>query len=343
MQDLEHILHQTGSLWEDVRGKSVFLTGGTGFVGTWLVESLLWANDRLGLDINAVMLTRDAARFRLRAPHIVEHPQVRLLQGDASDFPFPEGEFTFVIHAATGHYHEPDTDHPLAAFDDDVNGTRHVLEFARAHGARRFLFTSSGAVYGQQPPEMNHIGEQYAGAPATTDPGAGYGQAKRVSEFMSCMFGRVYGFDVLIGRLFAFAGPLLPLHLNFAIGNFIRDALGGGPLRVAGDGTPYRSYLYAADLAVWLWTILLRGKTAHPYNVGSPHALTIAELARMVVRTVAPGISIEIAGHAAPGSLPSRYVPCTLRAQEELGLRPQIAVEEGIRRMAAWYRQKPSE
>jgi dTDP-glucose 4,6-dehydratase len=136
---------------------------------------------------------------------------------------------------------------------------------------------------------------------------------------------------------------LLPLHLNFAIGNFIRDALGGGPLRVAGDGTPYRSYLYAADLAVWLWTILLRGKTAHPYNVGSPHALTIAELARMVVRTVAPGISIEIAGHAAPGSLPSRYVPCTLRAQEELGLRPQIAVEEGIRRMAAWYRQKPSE
>jgi dTDP-glucose 4,6-dehydratase len=115
MQDLEHILHQTGSLWEDVRGKSVFLTGVTGFVRTWLVESLLWANDRLGLDINAVMLTRDAARFRLRAPHIVEHPQVRLLQGDASDFPFPEGEFTFVIHAATGHYHEPDTDHPLAA------------------------------------------------------------------------------------------------------------------------------------------------------------------------------------------------------------------------------------
>jgi len=221
-----------------------------------------------------------------------------------------------------------------------VDGTQRVLEFARRHGTRRLLFTSSGAVYGKQPSEMTHIAEDYPGAPSTVDAGSAYGQAKRVSEFMSTMYGRTYGFDATIARLFAFVGPLLPLDANYAVGNFVRDVLGGGPVRVAGDGTPYRSYLYAADLAIWLWTILLRGRAAHPYNVGSPHDLTIADLARTVVRATAPGTGIEIARPTDAGAPPLRYVPRTTRAEEELGLRSLIPVEEGIRRMAEWYRTR---
>ena len=83
---------------------------------------------------------------------------------------------------------------------------------------------------------MTHIAEDYAGAPSTVDTGSAYGQAKRVSEFMSTMYGRTYGFDAIIARLFAFVGPLLPLDANYAVGNFVRDVLGGGPVRIAGDG-----------------------------------------------------------------------------------------------------------
>ena len=339
-QDLDHILSHTRGLWEDLRGRSLFLTGGTGFVGTWLLESLLWANDKLDLRVSVVALTRNPERFREMVPHLAGHPAVRLLGGNVVGFDYPEGQYPFVIHAATEPSIEPDTKHPLGAFNSDVDGTRRVLEFACTHGARRLLFTSSGAVYGKQPSQMTHIPEDYAGAPSTTDTGSAYGQAKRVSEFMCAMYGHVYGFDATIARLFTFVGPLLPLDAHYAVGNFIRDALRGGPERIAGDGTPYRSYLYAADLAIWLWTILFRGKAAYPYNVGSPNDLTIADLARTVVRVTAPRTGIEIVRQPTPGAPPLRYIPRTERAHQELGLSPMIPPEEGIHRTAEWHRTR---
>jgi dTDP-glucose 4,6-dehydratase len=164
------------------------------------------------------------------------------------------------------------------------------------------------------------------------DAASAYGQSKRVSEWLCAVYARQYGFDALIARLFAFVGPHLPLDANYAVGNFIRDVLAGGPVRIAGDGTPYRSYLYAADLAIWLWTILIKGETLRPYNVGSGQALTIAELARTVVDATIPETPIEITQKTVPGAPPLRYVPCVTRAEQELGLRPWISLTEGIRR-----------
>ncbi len=280
--DLDHALTHVGDGWRSLAGARLFITGGTGFVGKWLLESLLWANDQRDLGVSATVLTRDPDRFVAESPHLARHSAVALLKGKVDSFDFPAGDFPFVIHAATERYFEADAERPLSTFDLDVEGTRRVLEFARTHGGRRLLFTSSGAVYGTQPPSLTHIPEDYTGAPLTTTPGSAYGQAKRASEFLCTMYARQYGFAALITRLFAFVGPHLPLNRNFAAGNFIRDALAGGPIHVHGDGTPHRSYLYAADLAVWLWTILLRGESTRPYNVGSGQPVSIAELAQAV-------------------------------------------------------------
>ena len=101
--------------------------------------------------------------------------------------------------------------------------------------------------------------------------------------------------------------------------------MAGGPVQIDGDGTPYRSYLYAADLAIWLWTLLIRGERGTAYNVGSSDEVTIRDLAHRVVEVAAPGAEIRIARQPVPGAPAERYVPATERAAG-LGLRPWISL-----------------
>jgi len=341
-EDLDHVLRHTEGIWEPMRDQNVFMTGGTGFVGTWLLESLLWASDRLDLDVHVIVLTRDPDRFSAGSPHLADHRGVRLLRGDVVDFVFPRGEFAFVVHAATERIRPPTLDQPLGSFSRDEAGTHRIVEFASSHGTRRMLLTSSGAVYGRQPPELLNVPEDYGAAPSTMNTAATYAHAKRVSEFICAAYGQVHEFDVIIARLFAFVGPLLPFDANYAVGNFIRDALAGGPIRITGDGTPYRSYLYAADLAIWLWTLFFRGQAAFPYNVGSSEALSIAELAQRVMRALGLDVNVELGRHPVPDTPAERYVPHTMRA-EGLGLRSLVPLEEGIRRTARWYQHRDAQ
>ena len=324
--DLDHVVQHAAGAFQSLAGARIFITGGTGFVGTWLIESLL----RADIGTSMVVLTRDADRYYKTNPTVARHPSIQVLEGDVLTFEFPEGEFPYVIHAAT----------PDPSLEADAEGMRHILDFAASHGTRRFLFTSSGAVYGKQPPELTHIPEDYAVEPPVTGEITPYGRAKRASETLCSTYARQYGFEALIARLFAFSGPGLPLDRNFAIGNFVGDVLAGRPIRIKGDGTPYRSYLYAADLATWLWVVLAYGKSCRPYNIGSGDAITIAGLAGIVGGIY--GIPVEIAQVPVAGEPAERYVPSVERARQELGLQPQVALEEGIRRMLAWSKAASS-
>ena len=202
--------------------------------------------------------------------------------GDIRNFEYPEGQFGFILHAATQASKKLNIDEPLTMFETIVNGTWRVLEFARSCNVKKILFTSSGAVYGKQPPNLTHIDETYQGAPIICDTSSAYAEGKHAAELLCTLYAQQYNLDIKIARLFAFVGPYLPLNAHFAIGNFIRDGLRGGPIQVEGDGTTIRSYLYAADMTIWLWTIFLKGKACYPYNIGSENALTIQDLAKQV-------------------------------------------------------------
>lgn len=343
--DLDHILAHTGDIWESLRGESIFVTGGTGFFGRWLLESFAHANEAHGLDARMVVLSRNPARFEQDAPHLSEAAGIRFVTGDVQTFtaenvasqlapPAPE-LYRFVIHAATEASARLNVENPLLMIDTIVRGTRAALEFAVAARAERFLLTSSGAVYGTQPSQMTHVAETYLGGPNCTSGASAYAEAKRVAELLCVAFRQQHRIDPLLARCFAFVGPFLPLDAHFAIGNFIRDALRGEPIRVRGDGSPRRSYLYAADLMIWLWTILVRGTPMRPYNVGSADDFSIAEIAEAVRRVVAPSVDIVIAAPAPPGAQASRYVPDTTRSRNELDLKEHVQLEEAIRRTAA--------
>jgi nucleoside-diphosphate-sugar epimerase len=337
--DLEHIFSQTCGLWEDLRGAHLFVTGGTGFFGCWLLESFVWACDRLKLGADLTVLTRSPEAFQAKAPHLAFHPAIHMVRGDVVSLTIPPGRYSHVIHGATEASAKLSRERPLVMLDTIVQGTRWTLEYARRCGASRFLLISSGAVYGAQPPAILRIPEGLEGGPDSTNLQSVYGEGKRLAELTASLYARTYGLECPIARCFAFVGPHLPLDAHFAIGNFIGDCLEGRAIEIRGDGTPRRSYLYAADLAVWLWTILLRGKSGRAYNVGSEHDLSIAELAATVASAVqAPG-EIQIAQEAVPGAASERYVPDTARARGELGLQQWVSLDEGIRRTAAWHKR----
>ncbi len=339
-EDLDYVLFHTQGLWEELRGQRLFITGGTGFFGAWLLESFAWANDRLGLNAEVVVLTRNLEGFRQKAPHLANHPAISFHQGDVRSFEFPDGAFSHVIHAATDTGAKLQRENPLLMIDTIIQGTRRTLDFARQSGVQKFLLTSSGAVYGKQPPGMTHIPEDYAGAPDTMLPASAYGKAKRVAELLCAIYAQSYGLKTKVARCFAFLGPYLPLEVHFAIGNFIRDGLAGGPIQIKGDGTPYRSYLYAADLAVWLWTILLRGEVCRPYNVGSDREITIRDLAETVAAAFQPKLEVTIANSPVSGAQPERYVPSTRRALCDLNLKPAIGLQDAIQLTISWHQRR---
>jgi nucleoside-diphosphate-sugar epimerase len=337
--ELDHVLARTGDLWEDLRGARVFFTGGTGFFGCWLLETLLWANDHLNLGASAMVLTRNEKAFAWKVPHLATHKAVTLHEGDVRTFTFPDAPFSHVIHAGTDTGPASSAVDRQRVFDTIVDGTRRTLDFARRAGARRFLLTSTGAVYGRQPAGATHVAEDYCGSPDPADPAFAGAEAKRAAEMLCAMYADAR-LTTTIARCFAFIGPYLPLQSHLAAGNFIRDAIRGGPIRVMGDGTAYRSYMYTSDLAIWLWTILLRGRPARPYNVGSEVEISIAELAHATARRFTPEPPVHIAGTATAGALAGRYVPSTLRARTELGLAMTVILEEALMRTVAWHRER---
>jgi dTDP-glucose 4,6-dehydratase len=331
--DIEHILTHTSGVWEELRRGRLFVTGGTGVFGTWLLESLAAADEAYKLGVRTVVLTRDPDAFLRRRPHLKDRSIFDFHAGDVRSFSAPGGPFSHVIHAATTSSAHPERIQGGEMFETIVEGTRRTLAMALAAKARKFLFVSSGAVYGRHPRDQGEIAEEDRGGPDPMDPVSAYDEGKRAAEMLCALAYHEHGLETKVARSFAIVGPLVPLDVHFAVGNFLRDGLAGGPIRVSGDGTPYRSYLHTADLMIWLWTILVAGRPGRAYNVGSDHALTIAELAQKVARLF--GTEAQIARQAVPGQAPQRYVPSIRRAREELGLEVRIDLDEALRRTLA--------
>jgi nucleoside-diphosphate-sugar epimerase len=331
-EDLQHVLEHAAQAWQALRGARIFITGGTGFVGLWLLESIAGANARLDAGIRATVLSRSPASFRAKAAALAAQPCFEWLEGDVRDFEFPAGTWTHVLHAAASSEEASAPDYARRTHDTIVNGTKHLLDFARGCGARDLLYVSSGSVCGPQPSELACLPEDHPGKPDPASRTAAYDEGKLAAERL-CMEAAGDRLATKIARCFALVGPHLPLDAHFAIGNFLRDAANGSPVVVQGDGLPIRTYLYAADLVAWLLTVLVRGRSARVYNVGSDEAISLGELAHRIATL--GGTQAEIRGRATGGRV-GRYIPCIDRARGELGLQVRIGLDEALRRTYRW-------
>ena len=331
-EDLDTVSKHAHRAFESLRDARIFVTGGTGFFGKWLLETFSYANRQLKLNAQLTALSRNPEKLAQELPHLAQDSSIRFLSGDISTFSFPPVEFTHVIHGATSTDPRVLQSSPDEILKTILAGTKRVLDLAKQSKVRRFLFLSSGAVYGKQSPDVANLQEseldlKHPPAATTT-----YAEGKRQAEQLCLTHSK--DFETVSARCFTFIGPHLPLDYEFAAGNFIRDALAGKPIQIQGDGTPLRSYLYMTDLTVALWSLLTHGRTGEAYNVGSETAVSILELAQATAR-VAESLGlktgpIQVAKQPIPWQKSARYVPSTAKIQRELNITQTIPLEPAI-------------
>jgi len=325
------------SVAKHIGDKRIFLTGGTGLFGQWVIALAEWMHrENLAAPRLTVLSRRDVLP---QLPFVTSH------LGTIEGFEFSSGTFDLLIHLATPS--ASDTFNGMTdrdKLDQLYAGTRHVLDFTARHVTGRSLFASSGAVYGgfdfgRQDP----IKENDRTAPLPSFNGIGLGLGKRVAEFLVMDRVRAGDVDAGIARAFSFVGPGLPTDLHYAIGNFVARAVRGEDIRINGDGLPVRSFMHMGDAMWWLFTVLLKGEAGDDFNVGSPEAVTIADLATRVRDVVNPDIAVEVVGasNLSPGNpLNHYYVPDTSKSEAQLGLRLLTNLEDALADYAAFLRSE---
>mgnify|MGYP001075602859 CR=1 FL=1 len=307
------------------KNKKIFLTGGTGFFGKWILESIRHLNVSYELNIDVTILTRSPMCFEQKHPHLAKHSNFRFVKGDFTTFESIESGYDIVIHAAT------DVSIALAASDSDsikeniIDGAKNICKLANNSNCSKILYISSGAVYGTQTCYHGGFTEDTV-LNDTLEQHTSYSLSKLESERE---FLNNSNCDVIIARCFTFLGPYLPLDGNFAAGNFISDLLNGKDIKINGDGSPLRSYLYMADLVIWLLRILSKGQVNEIYNVGSPVPISIKDLARKISGKNSVIMMNDI------NSKNNNYVPCVKKAMNNLNLKEytnlDVAIEKTIK------------
>lgn len=318
-EDLDYVLQNTQKIWTEFKNQKIFITGGTGFFGKWFLESFLWANQKIPLNAQITVLSRNPEKFKNEFPHLGLNKAVEFITGDVESFEFPQGEFKYFIHNSTAdnqaHFKGESQKSKL---DLSTKGTRRVLEFATKANCKKLLLTSSGSAESKNSP---------------------VGQCKVEAENLCLDFAKKSSTEIKIARCFAFIGPYLPLELHFAAGNFIRDALKEAPIVIQGDGTPLRSYMYMSDLMIWLWTILEKGQSQKIYNVGSEIEVSIKDLATKIANQVSKNIEVKVK-KTTTGAQPERYIPRTRETREELDLKETVPLEVAIQKTFNFYKVK---
>jgi dTDP-glucose 4,6-dehydratase len=317
-----------------ISGSRLLLTGGTGFVGKWMLQTAKIAQVNSQSKIDLVIPTR-----RLSAQHVQDAiaigcPNVSWVEGDFLTNAPDLGHLDMIIHAATPASAQLNAKNPAEMLRINVEAMNSVLRYAGNN--QPLLFASSGAIYGTQPQTVSRIPE---GA-VQPNPPAGqlnaYAQGKQIAEQLCRDAGDIGQCSPIIARLFAFGGEYLPRDTHFAIGNFIQNALDRQPIAIQGDGRARRSYLYGADMATWLWSALAHDENEEPLHIGSEHSVSILELAQTVATVSGEVLSyipkITVAKAIDPSEPVHQYVPANLRTRQTLQVAEWASLEDIIRR-----------
>ncbi len=351
VSDLDYISSALQAEFARVAGKRLLIVGGAGFLGYYMVQSVLHWNRHAGAD-NPILLTVYDNYIR-GVPDWLSalrgDPTLELVKHDISQ-PLPENvpDFQYIVHAgsiASPIYYRR---YPIETMDANVNGLRSLLDYAvrqqfSAAPVEGFLFYSSSEIYGDPTPENIPTPETYRGNVSCTGARSCYDESKRYGETLCVFFAQQHSLPIKVARPFNNYGPGLKISDKRVLPDFVRDVLAGRDIVMKSSGTPKRTFCYVADAVIGYYKVLVNGEPGEAYNIGvETPEISMAELADKVV-----ALGRELWGYGGKvvrqidedylADNPERRCPVITKARNGLGYDPQVLVDEGLRRALLWY------
>lgn len=341
-EDVTNIL--SASLpWHQLNKKIILVTGGAGFLASYIVETLL-ALPTIGIQPRKVVcLARNLEKARSRFSHHISNPDLEFLQGDVCDVTGIDGEVDVIIHAASlasPKYYSID---PVGVINANVIGTRNMLNIAKKKKSSHFLFLSSGEIYGQFDSSHQSTKENDMGYLDCMQVRSCYAESKRLGENMCVAYHHQFGLNTIIVRPFHTYGPGMDISDGRVFSDFVSDILNRRDIVLKSDGLSSRPFCYVSDAIVGFFTALLFGAAGQVYNVGNPQQqLSIKELASALV-TEFSELAIKVlfsVRDKSDGYLVSPVLKNTpdIYKITNLGWIPTINVEQGFRRTVDSFR-----
>ncbi len=333
--DCQEVIAPTAPSLDKLKNQLVYITGGSGFVGTWLTEAVTFLNDNYNFNTSLILVSRNVDSFKENMPHLAARKDVSFVSADVKNIFEVPGDVSYVIHAAATPDNRKHASDPLGVMETITRGTSAVIDASvRLNSLKKILNISSGQIYGKQG-DVEAISEHYNGSIDCNTITSVYPEAKRYAETVCCAYWSLFKIPIVTARPFSFIGPYQRLDKPWAINNFIRDALRSSTIRILGNGEPLRSYMYPSDMAHWLLRVLVDGKPSAAYNVGSPEGISLKDLAYKI-KEASHAKSDIIIQHMNDDR--SRFLPDVKLSRETLDLDIQVPINEAVTRSIRWFK-----
>jgi len=330
---------EIGQFKEKIAGSKFLVTGGAGFLGSWLCDVI----HSMGADITCVdsLVSGDSSNIS----QLIGKKGFTFVNSNLLDWK-PDKNFDYIVHMASIASPPLYMKHPIDTLDCNILGTRKLLELAREQGVKGFLMMSTSEVYGNPPDEHVPTSETYHGQVNSFGVRSMYDEGKRAAEAYCFSYHKQYGVHVRVARTFNTYGPRLDAketsQYGRALVKFVKQALDGQPITVYGDGSQSRSFCYISDQINGLIRLLLTpGIDGEAINIGNPREHSILELAEMITKVT--GSKSNVQKNAAPHydlrDDPRRRCPNISKAKRLLGWEPKVPLETGLKLTVDWMRR----
>ena len=323
-------------LLDDLKNQKILVAGGTGFIGSWIAEFIAFLNDNYQFNTSLIILARNTDSFRDEKAHLSNRKDIQFISRDIRNINELSQNVSYIINAAASPDNRTHVSNPIETISTITKGTDNLIDSAfKLTKLKKFLYLSSGQVYGKSVPKNESISEVDFGPLDCYKITSIYTEAKRLAEATCCAYSNQYKLPIIIARPFSFIGPYQSLSKPWAVNNFINDALNNKTIRIIGNGEPVRSFMYPADLVVWILKILVSGKSNTAYNIGSPFGISLKDAAEKIVHIAQTNVNIDIKYNNNDSYC---FVPDITLGEKELGLKINYDIEETLRRSIAWFK-----